>query len=161
MPVSNGVVIKQKRLSKDIDIGCGVLTISTKKRTRLDDGETATSRAARDIPRRDVVARFSFRQKNNAFTFSVSMTQSELFNHCLQSIPEMCFNPTLRNSSPVFRIVRQGRIDELRTMLADGTISVRVHDEDGRGLLYVRGMMCCEYAVADFDTVCYRAAANM
>ncbi|KAL2210407.1 hypothetical protein CC79DRAFT_1365801 [Sarocladium strictum] len=127
---------RQKRLRQEIDIGCGVLTIATKKRRRLDQGGSAASKRTRGGAGRDVVASFSFRPTNNAFTFRVSVTQGELFNYCLQSIPEMCFNPTMPSDSRVFRVVKEGRIDEFRAMLRDGETSTRVHDEKGRSLLY-------------------------
>lgn len=128
----------------------------------MDEGDSASLRRTRGGAGRDLVASFSFRPTNHAFTFQVSVTQGELFDYCLQSIPEMCFNPTLPSNSRVFRVVKEGRIDEFRAMLRKGETSIRVHDEEGQGLLYVRYPLQTHFLkITDPATVCSRTAGDL
>ncbi len=43
--------------------------------------------------------------------------------------------------SPIFRLVREGRLQELRKMLQRGKASLRDHDENGRSLLFVSNLL--------------------
>ncbi|KAI8668636.1 Helo-like-N domain-containing protein [Fusarium keratoplasticum] len=112
--------IKQKRLREEIGIDCGVLTITTNKRKRLVHEKTSEGPLDKEQPHGDVVAGLSFRPTNHALTIHISVTQGQLFDHCVQSIPRISINPIIPRGSPVFDIVRQGRIHEFRVMLAEG-----------------------------------------
>ncbi|KAJ4307425.1 hypothetical protein N0V84_012746 [Fusarium piperis] len=134
--VPERVRIKQKRLREEIGIDCGVLTVTTNKRRRLICEKTSESSLDKGSPLGDVVAGLLFRPTNHEITIHVSVTQGQLFDHYVQSIPRISINPIIPRSSPVFDIVKQGRIDEFRVMLAKGKTNVRVQDERGTGLLH-------------------------
>lgn len=85
----------------------------------------------------DTVAKLLFRPTRSSAIVEVLVTQSQLLGRSVQTIPRVAINPIIAKDSLVFQIVKQGRLDEFRTMLAEGKTSVRVHDDDGNGLLYV------------------------
>ncbi|KAM6527667.1 hypothetical protein FALCPG4_008717 [Fusarium falciforme] len=118
--VPKRVGIKQKRLREEIGIDCGILTITTNKRKRLVYEKTSEGPLDKEQSHGDVVAGLSFRPTNHALTIHISVTQGQLFDHCVQSIPRSSINPIIPRGSPVFDIVRQGRIHEFRVMLAEG-----------------------------------------
>jgi hypothetical protein len=135
--VPAGTVISQKRFREDIDIGCGVLTIQTNKRRRLRKDVVSSEGSHAQQAQRDVVASFLFRPKNGKSTLTISVTQGQLLDRSMMSIPRLFVNRIIPNNSPVFRVVQEGRIEELRMMLTDNRASLRDYDERGLGLLHV------------------------
>lgn len=70
--------------------------------------------------------------------FTVSVSQGQLFDRSIQSIPRISVSPIRPNDSLVFRLVQEGRLDDFRILLGQGKASLRDHDEQGMPLLHVR-----------------------
>ncbi|KAF5550069.1 hypothetical protein FNAPI_7872 [Fusarium napiforme] len=130
----HGTVIKQKRLREEIDVDHGYLTISTNKRRRICSGVANSSGHVKTF--RDVVANIVFRPSNSPWMFSVSLSQGQLFDRSIQSIPRISVCRIVPNDSPVFTLVKQGSLKEFITMLREGKASLRDHDEQGMPLLH-------------------------
>ena len=132
-----GTIIRQKRLREDIDTEYGVLTLTTNKRRRLVKKGASIFRLDGVKPQRDVVANILFRPASFPSTINISVTQGQLFDRSIQSIPRISISPILPLGSRVFTIIREGQLDELRALLDAGKASIRDHDERGDGLLHV------------------------
>ncbi|KAF5694406.1 hypothetical protein FDENT_1273 [Fusarium denticulatum] len=130
----HGTVIKQKRLREEIDVDHGYLTISTNKRRRICSGVADPSGNVNTF--RDVVANIVFRPSNSPWMFSVSLSQGQLFDRSIQSIPRISVCRIVPNDSLVFTLVKQGSLKEFTTMLQEGKASLRDHDEQGMPLLH-------------------------
>jgi hypothetical protein len=66
-----------------------------------------------------------------------SLTQRELFAGSVSSISRLQVNRVLPSDSPVFKLVKQGKLQDLLQMLQNGEASLRDHDEHGASLLFV------------------------
>ncbi|KAF4965825.1 hypothetical protein FSARC_6418 [Fusarium sarcochroum] len=130
-----GTIIKQKRLREEIDANHGYLTISTNKRRRVCQGVTSNS-SGNATTFRDVVASIVFRPSNFPWMLSVSLSQGQLFDRSVQSIPRISVCPIVPNDSPVFTLVKQGQLKEFTALLTEGKASLRDHDEQGMPLLH-------------------------
>ncbi|KAI1060950.1 hypothetical protein LB507_010146 [Fusarium sp. FIESC RH6] len=130
-----GVIIKQKRIREQIDVDQGYLTISTNKRRRIC--VAAPKNSSEDASTfRDVVANIVFRPSNSPWMFSVSLSQGQLFDPSIQSIPRISVCRIIPNDSPVFDLVKRGLLDDFRSLLQEGKASLRDHDEQGMPLLH-------------------------
>ncbi|KAG5789072.1 hypothetical protein H9Q69_011860 [Fusarium xylarioides] len=130
----HGTIIKQKRLREEIDVDHGYLTISTNKRRRICTGVADPSGNVNTF--RDVVANIVFRPSDSPWMFSVSLSQGQLFDRSIQSIPRISVCRIVPNDSTVFTLVKQGSLKEFITMLQEGKASLRDHDEQGMPLLH-------------------------
>ncbi|EEY19232.1 predicted protein [Verticillium alfalfae VaMs.102] len=65
----------------------------------------------------------------------VSMIRAPKFDASLP--PRIVVSPIIPSSSLVFKLVRKGRLGQLKSLLASGQASVRSQDEDGRTLLHL------------------------
>ncbi|KAH6886950.1 hypothetical protein B0T10DRAFT_490532 [Thelonectria olida] len=128
-------VIKQKRVREQINLDHGYLTISTNKRRRICQTSKPDS-SGNMSTYRDVVANIMFRPSTSPWMFAVSVSQGQLFDRSMQSIPRISICPILPNDSPVFRLVQGGQLDELRILLDERKASLRDHDEQGMPLLH-------------------------
>ncbi|KAF4436708.1 hypothetical protein FACUT_6303 [Fusarium acutatum] len=131
----HGTIIKQKRIREEIDIDHGYLTISTNKRRRICTGSPSDSFGSVNTFR-DVVANIVFRPSNSPWMISVSLSQGQLFDRSIQSIPRISVCRIVPNDSPVFTLVKQGSLKEFIAMLQEGKASLRDHDEQGMPLLH-------------------------
>ena len=131
-----GAIIKQKRSREQIDVDQGNLTVSTNKRRRVCAGASKNSSGDARIFR-DVVANIVFRPSNSPWMFSVSLSQGQLFDRSIQSIPRISVCRIIPNDSPVFDLVKRGLLDDFRSLLQEGKASLRDHDEQGMPLLHV------------------------
>ncbi|QGI69963.1 hypothetical protein CEK26_002296 [Fusarium fujikuroi] len=129
----HGTIIKQKRIREEIDVDHGYLTISTNKRRRICTGSSPGSSGSINTFR-DVVANLVFRPSSSPWMFSVSLSQGQLFDRSIQSIPRISVCHIVPNDSPVFTLVKQGSLKEFIVMLQDGKASLRDHDEQGMPL---------------------------
>jgi hypothetical protein len=68
---------------------------------------------------------------------AMSIHQRELMKELILTIPSISVNRVRPRNSQVFQLVADGNLNGLRKSLAQGTASVRDHDEDGRSLLFV------------------------
>ncbi|RBR03583.1 uncharacterized protein FIESC28_11740 [Fusarium coffeatum] len=130
-----GAIIKQKRIREQIDVDQGYLTISTNKRRRVCSGAPKDS-SGNTSTYRDVVANIVFRPSNSPWMFSVSLSQGQLFDRSIQSIPRISVCRIIPNDSPVFDLVKRGLLDDFRSLLQEGKASLRDHDEQGMPLLH-------------------------
>ncbi|RMJ14399.1 hypothetical protein CDV36_005951 [Fusarium kuroshium] len=128
-----GVIIKQKRAREEIDVEHGFLTVSVNKRRRVSQRSNSSENAS---THRDVVANIMFRPSQSPWMFSVSVSQGQLFDRSIQSIPRISVCPIIPNGSPVFRLVQEGKLREFRILLDEGKASLRDHDEQGMPLLH-------------------------
>ena len=88
----------------------------------------------------EVTTRISFipsRQKTPQQMFRITTCQSFTDNGVFSSIPHLEVNRVLPAGSPVFTIVKEGRLADFLALLKDGYASVRDHDEYGASLLHV------------------------
>ncbi|CAG7562353.1 unnamed protein product [Fusarium equiseti] len=130
-----GAIIQQKRVREQIDVGHGYLTVSTNKRRRVCAGAPKGS-SGNTSTFRDVVANIVFRPSNSPWMFSVSLSQGQLFDRSIQSIPRISVCRIIPNDSPVFDLVQRGLLDDFRNLLQEGKASLRDHDEQGMPLLH-------------------------
>ncbi|KAM6530371.1 hypothetical protein FALCPG4_008498 [Fusarium falciforme] len=128
-----GAIVKQKRAREEIDVEHGFLTVSVNKRRRVFRGSNSPENAS---THRDVVANIMFRPSASPWMFSVSVSQGQLFDRSIQSIPRISVCPIIANGSPVFRLVQEGKLREFRILLDEGKASLRDHDEQGMPLLH-------------------------
>ncbi|KAH7268836.1 hypothetical protein B0J15DRAFT_419337 [Fusarium solani] len=128
-----GAIIKQKRAREEIDVEHGFLTVSVNKRRRVSRRPNSSESAS---THRDVVANIMFRPSQSPWMFSVSVSQGQLFDRSIQSIPRISVCPIIPNGSPVFRLVQEGNLREFRILLDEGKASLRHHDEQGMPLLH-------------------------
>ncbi|KAG7404759.1 hypothetical protein LZL87_006270 [Fusarium oxysporum] len=131
----HGTIIKQKRIREEIDVDHGYLTVSTNKRRRICTGSSPDSSGSVNTFR-DVVANIVFRPSNSPWMFSVSLSQGQLFDRSIQSIPRISVCRIVPNDSPVFTLVKQGSLKEFIAMLQEGKANLRDHDEQGMPLLH-------------------------
>lgn len=73
--------------------------------------------------------------------FTVSVSQGQLFDRSIQSIPQISVCKILPNDSLVFSLVQKGQLNEFRLLLDQGKASLRDHDEQGMSLLHVRARL--------------------
>ncbi len=66
-----------------------------------------------------------------------STLQRSIWENASPPISRLDINRVLPTGSPVFEIVRNGRLQALRVMLQNGEASLRDHDEFGANLLMV------------------------
>ncbi|KAF4445332.1 hypothetical protein F53441_10881 [Fusarium austroafricanum] len=131
----HGTIIEQKRRREEIDVDHGRLTISTNKRRRICKG--ASSSTSGNINTfRDVVANIVFRPSKSPWMFSVSLSQGQLFDRSIQSIPRISVCRIIADNSPVFTLVKNGQLKELKMLLQEGKATLRDHDEQGMSLLH-------------------------
>ncbi|RSL41948.1 hypothetical protein CEP54_015656 [Fusarium duplospermum] len=128
-----GAIIKQKRAREEIDVEHGFLTVSVNKRRRISHRPNSSENAS---THQDVVANIMFRPSQSPWMFSVSVSQGQLFDRSIQSIPRISVCPIIPNGSPVFRLVQEGKLREFRILLEEGKASLRDHDEQGMPLLH-------------------------
>jgi len=69
--------------------------------------------------------------------FNAYFHQARNWRGTQQFIPRLVLNNTIPSDSPVFAVVRSGRVEELQQMLARGQASLRDQDEHGASLLFV------------------------
>jgi len=60
----------------------------------------------------------------------------------LQAIPRLSYSKILPNHIPVFQVVRDGQLKELKEMLMLGEVSLRDHDQFSASLLFVSPSPC-------------------
>ncbi|TRX90016.1 hypothetical protein FHL15_009117 [Xylaria flabelliformis] len=89
-----------------------------------------------------------------------SATQRSTANESITPISRLAVNRVLQVGSRVFTVVRNGRLQELQTMLREGKATLRDHDEYGASLLfyaaYSRQVEMCKFLLengADVDHV--------
>lgn len=84
-----------------------------------------------------MVASITFRPSDENWMLNISAFQSQIFGGSVQSIPRISVSPIVPNDSLVFRLVREGQLEEFLMLLAEGKASIRDHDEQGMSLLHV------------------------
>lgn len=71
-------------------------------------------------------------------TIATSIYQGQLVDGTFTSIPRLSINVTVPENSEIFSLLWEGRLDEVKKLLAEGKASLRDHDEmQGWSLLYV------------------------
>lgn len=77
--------------------------------------------------------------QQNRHMLKAILTQREIFAGSVSSISQLQVNRVLPSNSPVFKLVKKGKMRELCQLLQSGEASLRDHDETGSSLLFVSG----------------------
>lgn len=133
-----GRVTRSIRRRETFDIAGGQLTITGTKLRILASSKDGTTPEERLI---DYIAGLSFlpRRGTRSKMFTLSVQRRAHSGGVASSIPHLSVNFVLPTRSPVFRIVRDGTMEEFLQMLQNGKASVRDHDQYGASLLDVSG----------------------
>lgn len=83
--------------------------------------------------------------------FKLTTRRSDETHGVFVSIPVLCVNNVLPDGSPVFSIVKEGRLDDFMALLRDGEASIRDHDEYGASLLHV-SVTCSHHPMSYRDS---------
>ena len=136
--VPTGTVIDQQRKRKEIDMGSGVLTVTTNKRQRRQIQHRRTDINHDESRERDFVAKIIFKPKTSEVMLTVSVDQSQFLRGSFLSIPRLSINTIIPTDSEIFELATSGRVEDLMAFVAEGKGSLRDHDPRGRSLLHVR-----------------------
>ena len=80
-----------------------------------------------------LVSRLSQAQR----AINIKTRQTYTYKGVFSAIPTLWVYNVLAMDSPVFRIVREGRLKEFQALLREGKASLRDQDENGTPLLHV------------------------
>jgi hypothetical protein len=123
----------------------GTLSVLTRKRSRVTQqlsglGEPNSKRLAtteEEEVTTSVSLLLAHAQARRAIKVRVRQTYND--NGVFSAIPHLMVYNILSANSPVFDIVRRGRLQEFQALLRDGKASLRDQDEYGASLLFVSG----------------------
>ncbi|KAB5582935.1 hypothetical protein GE09DRAFT_948401 [Coniochaeta sp. 2T2.1] len=134
-PVPEGFVLQQDRKRKVVDVANGTLTVTTnsRRRTRRQQNETP---ASGNNGGKDFVAQISFRPKGSNSLLSISVSRGQLHHGSVSGVPRVLLSNILPEDSHVFKIARDGTVEDLMSLLAQGQASLHDHDPWGWSLLH-------------------------
>ncbi|KAH8664540.1 hypothetical protein BX600DRAFT_301390 [Xylariales sp. PMI_506] len=75
-------------------------------------------------------------ESQTVYMLRISFIERPIFQEISETFCHIEVNRVIPDDSPVFRLVGEGRLDELRMMLEAGQASLRDHDEHGASLLF-------------------------
>lgn len=131
-----GTIISQKRNREEIDIADGKFIFMTNKRQRLSS-KTPSIECDDEISDGELVVNVTYRPSDAPWMLTLSLSQGTLCDMGMYSIPNISIASIRPYNDKVFEVVKNGLIDELQRMLANGEASLRDHDEAGTPLLHV------------------------
>ncbi|OBS19640.1 hypothetical protein FPOA_11365 [Fusarium poae] len=134
-----GRILDQERTYKQADIGLGKMSLMVHKRKRTvstADERNTTGLIEGHLTDYNMSLTFLPNGNRNHHMLMATITQREILAGSVSSISQLQVNRILPLGSPVFRIVKTGRIKELRQLLQSGKASIRDHDEKGASLLF-------------------------
>lgn len=136
--MSRGTIIDQELKRKIIDIGDGLVTLTSTKRRCRHLGQPGDSMSCQTGHGRDFAAKLVFEPKNTNKMLTISVSQGQVVYDSFTSIlPQITVNSILPPESLVFRLAASGSIQELMSLVADGKASLHDHDTFGQSLLHV------------------------
>ncbi|EEU37880.1 uncharacterized protein NECHADRAFT_88161 [Fusarium vanettenii 77-13-4] len=135
--MSQGTVLHQEQKRKVIDIGDGVVTLTTTKRRGKHKRHCENAASSQAIYRREFTAQLVFKSKSTPTMLTLSVNQGQvLFDSFTSMLPEVIVNNILPCDSLVFQLTSNGSIQQLMTLVAEGKASLHDHDTDGKSLLH-------------------------
>ncbi|KAM5341791.1 hypothetical protein ACJ41O_014822 [Fusarium nematophilum] len=133
-----GTVIHQERKRKIIDIGDGVVTITSNKRRCKFRPQSQAGAENEGISKREFIAKLVFKPRNADAMLTVSVNQGQvLFDSFTSMLPRITASNILPTGSLVFELAFTGRIQDLKKLVAEGKASLHDHDSHGWSLLHV------------------------
>ncbi|KAH7197902.1 uncharacterized protein B0J16DRAFT_329304 [Fusarium flagelliforme] len=158
-----GRVLNQDRGHKEADIGIGKVSFRflKRKRTRFATN-LKSSTTSNEGHLTDYIMSLTFLPDNRSHHMLVaSVVTNEVIAGSVSSISRLQVNRVLPRQSPVFTLVKQGRVQDLLRMLQNGEASLRDHDERGASLLFysMRQPEMCKFLIEqglDVDHVALR-----
>lgn len=136
--MSQGTVLHQEQKRKVIDIGDGVVALTTTKRRWKDTRHCDRATNNQKIHRREFTAKLVFKSKGTPTMLTLSVNQGQfLFDSFTTMLPEVTVNSILPRDSLVFQLASNGSIQQLMALVAEGKASLYDHDTDGKSLLHV------------------------
>ncbi|KAM5372145.1 hypothetical protein ACJZ2D_007678 [Fusarium nematophilum] len=132
-----GTVIHQERKRKIIDIGDGVVTITSNKRRCKFRPQSQAGAENEGISKREFIAKLVFKPRNADAMLTVSVNQGQvLFDSFTSMLPRITASNILPTGSLVFELAFTGRIQDLKKLVAEGKASLHDHDSHGWSLLH-------------------------
>lgn len=136
--MSQGTVFHQEQKRKVIDIGDGVVTLTTTKRRRKHTKRCESAASNQATYLREFTAKLVFKSKSTPTMLTLSVNQGQvLFDSFTSMLPEVTVNSILPWDSLVFQLASNGSIQQLMALVAEGKASLHDHDTDGKSLLHV------------------------
>ena len=136
------------------DLGMGTLTVRSNTRSRKTQQQSQLDQRGSYSPSQseeeEVTASVSLvsgRRSRGRHGITVHVRQTYNDDGLFSSIPHLLVYNVLPADSPVFDIVRGGRLSEFQALLRQGKASLRDQDEHGASLLFV-SIPCCIYCTA-------------
>ncbi|KPM42617.1 hypothetical protein AK830_g3921 [Neonectria ditissima] len=146
--IPQGTIIKQDRKRKAIDLGNGVLTVSTVKRRRMPS--RGGHQHGRDKSKKDFVATLMFKPKNSRSMIAVSVNQGQVLCDSFTSMsPRISVINIVPKDSLIFDLAFEGEVEELMSFVAEGKGSLHDHDTDGQSLLHVSIPFNCPFIMKE------------
>ncbi|CEI40906.1 hypothetical protein FVEN_g1467 [Fusarium venenatum] len=134
-----GRILDQERTYKQADVGLGKMSLMIHKRKRTvstKNERNTTGLVEGHLTDYNMSLTFLPNGNRNHHMLMATITQREILAGSVSSISQLQVNKILPLGSPVFEIVKTGRIQELRQLLQSGKASIRDHDEKGASLLF-------------------------
>ncbi|KAI6748263.1 hypothetical protein HG531_008805 [Fusarium graminearum] len=162
-----GRILDQERTHKQADIGLGQMSLMIHKRKRTlstEDERDTTGMAKGHLTDYNMSLTFLPNGSRNHHMLMATITQREILAGSIASVSQLQVNRVLPSNSPVFKLVKQGKIEELCQLFQSGKASLRDHDEAGSSLLFysLEQPEMCKFLLEeglDVDHVAYEKGA--
>lgn len=128
--------IRQKRTLCEFDTDIGTLTFTMNKRQRSTNYLHITNDKKSDYT---LSLSFLPKKASQLHMFVISTLQQQLTNQSISCASKLVVNRVLPCDSKVFKIVKEGKLQEFRELLSNGmgAATLRDYDEYGSSLLFV------------------------
>lgn len=126
-------MIHQDRKHKAIEIPGGnslALRVNRRTKRRRDDSGHASTR--------DFTAKLVVRLSTTGSRLVISVNQAQFAAGSCLSIPRLAVHNVVPSHSTIFKMARQGKVQDILELVGSGQASVHDRDEDGWSLLHVR-----------------------
>ena len=124
----------------------GTLSVLTRKRSRnvqqLSGPDEPSPKRLATTEEEEVTTTVSLVAAHFQARRAIKLRVRQTYNYdgLFSAIPDLMVYNVLPANSPVFDIVREGRLQEFQALLRDGKASLRDQDEYGASLLFVSGL---------------------
>ena len=134
-----GAILQQRHKRRVIDLGSGTLTITSYERRLACEGPS-TSNYHRHGDR-ELSFKILLRPKSVQIIITLALRQRHSLGGSLSSIPKLLISNILPADSLVFKFAAQGRLDDLKSLLAEKKASLHDRSEKGWSLLHVSTLL--------------------
>ncbi|KAI3327331.1 ankyrin [Xylariaceae sp. AK1471] len=131
----NCKIAQQRRLYTTFDVGIGTLSFITTKRTQASTETHDDSLQPNNKHLHNTMVLSFLPRNSQRFKMVVASTLQQSIYGAVSSISQLEVKRVLPAGSLVFRLVQEGRLQELQEMLQRGEASLHDHDEYGASLL--------------------------